>query len=205
MRGRLVAFAVGVAALTLAACATGSAGPARVTGSGSTAETAAQRPSATARAGGEGFSSPVYGYSAVLPTGWTALPAVSTWDGGDIDHTADYADRFTDLAGNDFFVIGTPTDRSTDEFARWHLAWLAENRGCPAPSAESMLSLDGVPVARASVHCPDGVFGPTLVSKAMLVRDGTGLIVTSFSPDTGDDEFAPLDALVASITWSDRP
>ena len=38
----------------------------------------------------------------------------------------------------------------------------------------------------------------------ITVRDGAGLIVTSFSPDTGSDDFTPLDALVSSMRWPPR-
>ena len=135
----------------------------------SSAGVAAESATATATDGGELFISTQYGYAAVLPAGWTALPATSGWDGGDVDHTAEYADRLTDTDGNEFFVIGTAAGETTDEFADGHLAWLAENRGCPIPATEQMASVDGVPAVRVAIHCPDGVFGPTLVSKVILV------------------------------------
>lgn len=151
------------------------------------------------------FTSSKYGYSAGIPATWAVSPALTAWDGGDIGHDQDYADRFTDPEGNTYFILGIPTDLPADEFASEHLAWLSANRGCPAPSMETEVSVDGASGVRAAIHCPDGVLGPTLVSKAIVVDDGAGLIVTSFSPDTGPDAFAPLDTLMASMRWTSQP
>jgi hypothetical protein len=205
MEGRLIAGAVGVVMLTLAGCATQGAAPRAPSPAAASSASATTSSPATATASGEPFASTQYGYAAVLPAGWSSRPAASGWDGGDVDHAAEYADRFTDTDGNEYFVIGTATDESADEFADRHLAWLAENRGCPSPTTERSTSVDGLPAERVAVHCPDGIFGPTLVSKVILVRDGTALIVTSFSPDTGTDDFPPLDALTASMRWAEGP
>jgi hypothetical protein len=203
-RPRLVGvLGVCVLALVLAGCETQAAVPDASSPTAAPTRSASPSSSATAAVGGELVTSTQYGYSVVLPTGWAARPATLGWDGGDVDHTAEYADRFTDADGNEYFVIGTATEEPVDAFASAHLAWLAENRGCPSPGASRTVSVDGVRAERVAVHCPDGVFGPTLVSKVIVVKDGTAVIITSFSPDTGSDDFPPLDALADSVQWSE--
>jgi hypothetical protein len=144
----------------------------------------------------------VYRYDAVVPAGWSAESATALWEGGDIDHTAGYADRF-DGAGEGFiFTIGTPTGETLPEFADAHGAWVKENRGCPQSSAPADTTIDGVPAVRVVLRCPKGIYGPTLVSKAMTVREGVGVIFTSFSPESGSDTFPVFDDLIASVRWT---
>jgi hypothetical protein len=214
MRSASRIVAVVMASLALAACSAGGAQSGAPSASASAAPSPASSPAASpvvagpsssASADAAVFTSAQYGYSVQVPPGWTAEPATSAWDGGDVDHSADYADRFADTDANTYFVLGTPTDRSSAEFAADHLDWLAANRGCPAPASETEVSVDGATGVRVAIHCPDGVYGATLVSKVMVVSGGEGLIVTSFSPDTGPDAFAPLDALVSSMRWTQEP
>jgi hypothetical protein len=203
MRSASRIVAVVMALLALAACSTEGAQSGVPSASGLPSASASGAPSASAEPAL--FTSAQYGYSAQVPPGWTAEPATSAWDGGDVDHTADYADRFADTDANTYFVLGTPTDGSSAELAADHLAWLAANRGCPAPSSETEVSVDGATGVRVAIHCPDGVYGATLVSKVIVVSGGEGLIVTSFSPDDGSDAFAPLAALVSSMRWTQQP
>lgn len=168
-------------------------------------------PSSTVGAGGSGaatgagdFSSAQYGYAAVAPAGWSVEPATSQWDGGDIDHTAGYADRF-DGAGSGFiFTIGTATGDPLPEFAEAHVSWVEANRGCARASDPVDSVLDGVPAVRAALRCPAGIYGATLVSKAVVVREGVGVIFTAFSPDSGSDTFPAFDDLLASVRWAGR-
>jgi hypothetical protein len=151
---------------------------------------------------GEGFSSAVYGYSAVAPSGWATESATSAWEGGDIGHTASYADQF-DGAGSGFiFTIGTATSDPLREFADAHVEWVEVNRGCARSSAPTDSVLDGVPVVRATLTCPSGIYGPTVVNKAIAVRDGVGVIFTAFSPDSGSETFPVFDEFLASVRWS---
>lgn len=153
---------------------------------------------------GEGFSSTVYGYSAVAPSGWSVEPATSQWSGADIDHTAAYADQFGGAGSGLIFTIGTPTTDPLREFAEAHVAWVEVNRGCARASESVDAVLDGVPAMRAALACPAGIYGPTLVNKAVVVRDGLGVIFTSFSPASGSDTFPVFDEMLDSVRWS-RP
>ena len=148
------------------------------------------------------FSSTVYDYTLDVPANWTRQPATTAWTGGDIDHTAEYADRFTDASDNVYFILGTQTDLDAGAFADDHLAWLSSERGCPAPTRRASMTVDATTAIRASIHCPEGIFGPTLVSKVITVHDGDALILTAFSPDTGSDAMPSLDALASSLRWS---
>jgi hypothetical protein len=151
---------------------------------------------------GEDFSSPVYGYAAVVPAGWAVEPATSRWEGGDIDHKAPYADQFVGAGAGFVFTIGTPTGDLLQEFADAHVAWVEANRGCQQSTARVDWVLDGVPAARVALRCTAGIYGPTLVSKAVAVRDGVGVIFTSFSPDSGSDTFPAFDDWLASVRWT---
>lgn len=102
------------------------------------------------------------------------------------------------------YTIGTATDKPLPEFAKAHVAWVSENR-CPqpgAPAAPVDAVIGGVPAVRVALACPAGIYGPTLVSKAIVVRDGVGVIFTAFSPDPGSESFPPLDDLLASVRWT---
>lgn len=199
VRAVLVPFA----AVLLAACAGPAAGPTAVGTSARAAGTpAASTPAALPSPPAPALISAVYGYAASPPADWTVAPATAAWDGGDVDHTAEYADRLVDPAGNEYFVVGTTASAPLAEVTDDHLAWLAGSRGCPPASSRTATTIDGAPAERMSIHCPDGVFGPTLVSKATTVHDGDVLIVTAFSPDDGSDDLASFDDLVASIRWT---
>jgi hypothetical protein len=136
------------------------------------------------------------------PRGGQPSPRPRSGRGGDIGHTAGYADRFDGAGAGFIFTIGTPTGDPLQEFADAHVAWVKQNRGCPQSSAPVDSTLDGAPAVRVVLHCPAGIYGPTLVTKAMSVRDGVGVIFTSFSPDSGSDTFPVFDELLASVRWT---
>lgn len=156
-----------------------------------------QLPSAPAA---KDFVSALYGYAAAIPAGAEIAAATTSWDGGDVDHTAAYADRFYG-DGWVIFTLGTPTDRPLEGFVDDHAAWLTASRGCAAPTTRAASEIDGVPAVRLAFHCPNGIYGPTLVAKAIAVRDGQGIIWTSMSPDTGADAFSTFDELLGSVRW----
>ncbi len=148
------------------------------------------------------FASTQYGISLPLPPGWNSAGATERWDGGDIDHTAAYADRLYPPGPQDLFILGQPTPLDVQAFADAHAAWLTANRGCPPPAATSEVALDGQPARLLEIHCPEGVFGPTLVLKAVATAQGQGVIVTSFTPDGNvAADSAAFRALVESMTW----
>lgn len=205
MRGLRTLLVVSAIGLALAGCSgpPSSSADASTGASGRNASpTAASPTSASPKPAMVAFTSRQYGYSVAVPSTWSVAPATEPWDGQDVDHTAAYADRLTDEAGNEYFVIGTPTTSTSAGVADQHTAWLTAQRGCPSPATRTTITLDGVPAERLAIHCPDGVFGPTLVSKVIAVHDGQALILTSFSPDTGSDEHPPLDDLILSLRWT---
>jgi hypothetical protein len=143
----------------------------------------------------------VYGYSVALPTGWDAKAASSPWDGGDIAHTASYADRFTSTGNAQAFTVGTDTQASLEDFTRAHADWLVSARGCDPPDAATETTVDATPARRLVFHCPQGVYGETLVTKAIAVRDGRALILTSFSPDDGTEALPAFEEMLTSLRW----
>lgn len=195
--GRLLGAAAALLVVLLAGSACSSDG--NPTGSPSPTVGIAESAAVT---GGQDFSSSVYGYAAVVPAGWAVEPATSRWEGGDIGHTAGYADRFDGQGAGFVFTIGTATGDPLPEFADAHVAWVKENRGCAQSSAPVDSVLDGVPAVRVALRCPSGIYGPTLVSKAMSVREGVGVVFTAFSPDSGSDMAPVFDEFLASVRWT---
>jgi hypothetical protein len=147
------------------------------------------------------FTSDMYRYSVTIPTGWDAKAASSQWGGGDIDHTASYSDRFTSPVQAEAFTIGTATQEPLDDFTNAHADWLVSARGCDPPQAATETTLDTTPARRLVFHCPQGVYGRTLVTKAIAVRDGRALILTSFSSDDGTDILPAFEEMLASFRW----
>jgi hypothetical protein len=148
------------------------------------------------------FASTQYGIELPLPTGWNPVPATEPWDGGDIDHTAAYADRIFTPGSQELFILGQPTTRDLQPYVDTHTAWLSANRGCAAPAATSEVVLGGQPARLLEIHCPEGIFGPTLVLKAVAVAQGNAVIVTSFTPDGNvKEDSAAFESLVESMTW----
>ena len=148
------------------------------------------------------FASTQYGISLPLPPDWNSAGATERWDGGDIDHTAAYADRIFTPGAQELFILGQSTARDLQPYVDTHTAWLSANRGCAAPAATSEVTLDGQPARLLEIHCPEGIFGPTLVLKAVATAQGQGVIVTSFTPDGNvAEDSAAFTALVESMTW----
>jgi hypothetical protein len=148
------------------------------------------------------FASTQYGVSFPLPPGWNPLVATEPWDGGDIDHTAPYADRIFTPGSQELFILGQSTARDLQPYVDTHTAWLSANRGCAAPAATSEVTLDGQPARLLEIHCPEGIFGPTLVLKAVATAQGHGVIVTSFTPDGNvAEDSAAFKDLVESMSW----
>ena len=129
----------------------------------------------------------------------TPWAATEPWDGGDIDHTAAYADRIFTPGSQELFILGQPTALDVEAYADTHTGWLTANRGCATPAATSEGTLDGRPARLLEIHCPEGIFGPTLVLKAVAVAQGQAVIVTSFTPDGNVARTSP-----PSNLWSSR-
>jgi hypothetical protein len=147
------------------------------------------------------FTSQEYGYSLAVPEGWDVVAASSTWDGGDVDHTASYADRLTSNKQAQVFALGTATQDSLEDVTSAHAAWLVSARGCDPPQGPTDSTLDATPARRLVFRCPQGVYGQTLVTKAIAVRDGEVLILTSFSPDDGTDSLPAFEEMLDSFRW----
>lgn len=55
---------------------------------------------------------------------------------------------------------------------------------------------------RVVLHCDPGVYGPTLVLKAISVLDGRALVVTSVTPDGREaTDVATVDELLQGLAW----
>jgi hypothetical protein len=61
--------------------------------------------------------------------------------------------------------------------------------------------MDATPARRLVFKCPQGVYGETLVTKAIAVRDGRALILTSFSSDDGSEELPAFEEMLTSVRW----
>lgn len=157
---------------------------------------------ATGRPAGA-FTSSQYGYRLTLPQGWTGVAATTRFGGGDIDHTASYADSLTAPGRRFVFVLGSRTSSTVTAFARAHGAWLAANRPCRGVGRWAGTTLAGEPAQVATFACEGGVYGRTLAVKWVVVRRGLGIVVTQFTPDgRRARDRAALGQLLRGLAWS---
>lgn len=150
------------------------------------------------------FTSSQYGYSLALPPGWSGAAASERFPGGDIDHTAPYADSFSTAGDRLVFALGRGTKQPLLAFARAHGTWLVRNRPCRLVGTWRKATLAGEPARAASFACDSGVFGgPTFVAKWVVVRRGLGIVFTQFTPDGArSDDSAALKRFLRRVAWA---
>jgi hypothetical protein len=117
------------------------------------------------------IGSSFYGYSLVLPAGWSPQPAAQAWDGSArIDSNGPYVDRATGPGSALFFVYAAPTELDLVAYAAQGQADVNAWHSCPATAeSETDVTIGGEPGRLHSFHC-QGLH----VMKAFVVKDGFG-------------------------------
>jgi hypothetical protein len=180
-----------VVAAAVAACspAASSPAPTPTTEPGSTptsAATPSQGPTPVSTA--TAFTSPLYGYSIVVPAGWTIIPGTSRWDGagapGSDTETVDQLIapsvesrcKTVFTCGPNAWALSIPTTQALDAFAAARDAADAADHPCPtAPETKASTTLAGLPAVLESKHCPPGA-GGQFVTMAVVVKSGVGYV-----------------------------
>ena len=118
------------------------------------------------------FTSKTYGYSLLVPGGWSAVQASRVWDGtGAPSHDAPEADQFVGPASGAAWAFAAPTTKDLAGYARQWVDATATFHGdtCTAPP-ESMdpITIGGQSGTLLSFNC--GI----LISAAVTVHNGIG-------------------------------
>jgi hypothetical protein len=133
---------------------------------------ATQAPSArlTAPPAPVAFTSTTYGYSLLLPAGWTAIQATATWDGsGAPFHDVPEADQFISPTARSAWFFGAPTTKSLADRVKESIQANAANHSstCPAvPDIQDPITIGGEPGVLVGFNC--GI----LINTAITVHDG---------------------------------
>lgn len=160
---------------------------------------ASPSPGASPVTDGVPFVSPVYGYTIVVPAGWSARPASAAWDGSSrVDSSAPITDQLQGPLGLFLFVYGGPTGLALGDFAAEQQRNTAAWHGCPdVPDSIVETTLSGVPARLHTFLCQGN-----LVHKLFAVRDGMALVVNQIGlpqdPQATADRFLET---VASLAW----
>lgn len=118
------------------------------------------------------FTSRTYGYSLLVPGGWSAIQASKVWDGtGAPSHDAPEADQFVGPASGGSWAFAAPTTKDLAGYAKQWVDATATFHGdtCTAPP-ESMepITIAGQSGMLLSFNC--GI----LISSAVTVHHGIG-------------------------------
>ena len=150
------------------------------------------------------YTSQLYGYSIVLPAGWSVGAARIRWDGASAPGNAfSSVDRFVSPATVSAFGYAGPVTTDLDRFAKDTIAWTVRDHGdtCPAaaPEATEPIQFGGEDGMLLSWNC--GI----LINQALLVRDGTGFVFVMRDPAvqaaTDATDRALLEGLLDSVTF----
>jgi hypothetical protein len=125
------------------------------------------------------IGSSFYGYSLVLPAGWSPRPAAQAWDGSArIDSNGPYVDRATGPGSKLFFAYAAPTDLDLTAYATQGQKDVNAWHACPATAeSETDVTIGGEPGRLHAFHC-QGLY----VMKAFTVRDGFGWVFNQIGP-----------------------
>ena len=166
--------------LVVAACAAGSPSPSAV----ATPEAAPsatdspvateQAPSASAAPSPAGsptaFTSNIYGYSLMVPAGWTTVAAMLEWDGkGMPSHDVAEADQFVSPGPASSWFLGATSSNDLAAEVKVGIAGIATDHGdtCPpVPASQDPIKIGAEPGVLLSYDC--GI----LINTAITVHDG---------------------------------
>ena len=122
------------------------------------------------------FTSPLYGYSIVLPADWTPRPATEAWDGnvGGFGSSTANSDVFQGtMIFNTLWAAAAPTTKGLNDFVSEENAIDATMHDCEnPPDIDEPITLDDEPARLTAKNCPIG--NKTLIASAAVIKDGVG-------------------------------
>jgi hypothetical protein len=152
------------------------------------------------------FRSPLYGYSTVVPTGWSATPATTLWDGESQPSLGPNVDQ---LAGPHLIVLGYagPFAGNLTAFVQDRIAASLRDHSDTCPSNALQLdqptTIGGEPGVLLGLDCG------ARIDQAITVRDGVGYAFTirdaAFSSSLDPTDFTSAQAMLGSLTFPVPP
>jgi len=152
------------------------------------------------------FRSPLYGYSIVVPTGWSATPATTRWDGVSAASLGPNVDQ---LAGPHLIVLGYagPFAGNLTAFVQDQIAASARDHSDTCPSNALQLNqpttIGGQPGVLLGFNCG------ARIDQIITVHDGVGYAFTirdaAFSPTLDPTDFATAQSMLDSLTFPVAP
>jgi hypothetical protein len=152
------------------------------------------------------FRSPLYGYSIVVPTGWSATPATAHWDGVSAASLGPNVDQ---LAGPHLIVLGYAGPFAGDlaAFVQDQIAASARDHSDTCPSNALQLNqpttIGGQPGVLLGFNCG------ARIDQVITVHDGVGYAFTirdaAFSPTLDPTDFATAQSMLDSLTFPVAP
>jgi hypothetical protein len=152
------------------------------------------------------FRSPLYGYSIELPTGWSATPATTRWDGESQPSLGPNVDQ---LAGPHLIVLGYAGPFSGDltAFVQDRIAANARDHSDTCPSNALQLNQPTTIGGQAGVLL--GWNCGARIDQAITLQDGFGYAFTirdaAFSPTLDPTDFASVQSTLDSLIFPVAP
>jgi hypothetical protein len=152
------------------------------------------------------FRSPLYGYSIVVPTGWSATPATTLWDGRSAPSLGPDVDQ---IAGPHLIVLGYagPFAGDLTAFVQEQIAASARDHSDTCPSnalqLEQPTTIGGQPGVLLGFNCG------ARIDQAITVHDGVGYAFTirdtAFSPTLDPTDLASVQSMLESLIFPVAP
>ncbi len=152
------------------------------------------------------FRSPLYGYSIVVPTGWSATPATARWDGVSAASLGPNVDQ---VAGPHLIVLGYagPYAGNLTAFVQKQIAASLRDHADTCPSNALQLNqpttIGGQPGVLLGLNCG------ARIDQVITVHDGVGYAFTirdaAFSPTLDPSDFAIAQSMLDSLIFPVAP
>jgi len=152
------------------------------------------------------FRSPLYGYSVVVPTGWSAVQATTRWDGESAPSQGANVDQ---ISGAHLIALGVagPFTGDLAAYVQDRLAAAARDHAdtCPPNALQSNqpITIGGQQGALLTWNCG------ALIEGAITVHAGVGYDFTlrdlAFAPTLDQADVASFQSMLDSLTFSVTP
>jgi hypothetical protein len=152
------------------------------------------------------FRSPLYGYSVVIPNGWTATPAAVRWDGETQPSIGSNVDQ---IAGPHLVVLGYAGAFTGDlaAFVQDRMAATARDHAdtCPPNALElnESITMGGQAGVLLGLNCG------ARIDQAITVHDGIGYAFTirdlAFATTLDPTDLASVRSMLASLIFPSAP
>jgi hypothetical protein len=203
--GRRLAFVVilAAAALLAAGCGSGTPPPSTAQSGVATASPTVNAPadaSPSATTAAQSYSSQLYGYTLVVPSGWQTQPAGSPWLSGALEGRcpADW-DCFSGASGEPTLAIAAAAVRAGLTLDQWRTR-LTPPEGCVDSAVTTATTLGGEPAETWTTTCEAEALHST---KVVALHAGRGYIALLASPVSNglENDRATLNSILTALRF----